>query len=50
MDPCEKEPTDALESMLLHAREDLTVSAQVQNIHTDCEPVKNCEVRTIFNC
>lgn len=29
MDPCEKEPTDALESLMLQAREDITVSAQV---------------------
>ncbi|XP_051232198.1 zinc finger RNA-binding protein isoform X2 [Dicentrarchus labrax] len=28
MDPCEKEPTDALESMMLQAREDITASAQ----------------------
>ncbi|XP_031599280.1 zinc finger RNA-binding protein isoform X4 [Oreochromis aureus] len=28
MDPCEKEPTDALESMALQAREDITASAQ----------------------
>ncbi|XP_068176370.1 zinc finger RNA-binding protein isoform X2 [Antennarius striatus] len=28
MDPCEKEPTDALESMILQAREDITASAQ----------------------
>lgn len=30
MDPCEKEPTDALESMMSQAREDITASAQVQ--------------------
>ena len=29
MDPCEKEQTDALESMTLQAREDITASAQV---------------------
>lgn len=29
MDPCEKEPTDALESVMLQAREDITASAQV---------------------
>lgn len=29
MDPCEKEPTDALGSMALQAREDITASAQV---------------------
>uniref|UniRef100_A0A7N6AU29 Zinc finger RNA-binding protein n=1 Tax=Anabas testudineus TaxID=64144 RepID=A0A7N6AU29_ANATE len=28
MDPCEKEPTDALESVMLQAREDITASAQ----------------------
>uniref|UniRef100_A0A665TEB1 Zinc finger RNA-binding protein n=1 Tax=Echeneis naucrates TaxID=173247 RepID=A0A665TEB1_ECHNA len=28
MDPCEKEPTDALESMMPQAREDITASAQ----------------------
>ncbi|KAM9849072.1 zinc finger RNA-binding protein [Aulostomus maculatus] len=28
LDPCEKEPTDALESMMLQAREDITASAQ----------------------
>nr|XP_043900265.1 zinc finger RNA-binding protein isoform X6 [Solea senegalensis] len=28
MDPCEKEPTDSLESMMLQAREDITASAQ----------------------
>lgn len=39
MDPCEKEPTDSLESMLLQAREDITVSAQVpiQSIYTDSD-------------
>lgn len=29
MDPCEKEPTDALDSMMLQDREDITVGAQV---------------------
>ncbi|XP_028260332.1 zinc finger RNA-binding protein isoform X3 [Parambassis ranga] len=28
MDPCEKEPTDALESLVLQAREEITASAQ----------------------
>ncbi|XP_053716396.1 zinc finger RNA-binding protein [Synchiropus splendidus] len=28
MDPCEKDPTDALETMLVQAREDITASAQ----------------------
>lgn len=29
MDPCEKEPIDALENMVLQDREDITISAQV---------------------
>lgn len=29
MDPCEKEPTDALETLKSQAREDITASAQV---------------------
>lgn len=29
MDPCEKEQKDALESVMLQAREDITASAQV---------------------
>lgn len=39
MDPCEKEPTDALESMELQAREDVTASAQV--------PTHSCTPETI---
>lgn len=33
MDPCEKEPTDALESMMPQAREDITASGQVYHRH-----------------
>lgn len=35
MDPCEKEPTDALQSMNPQAREDITASAQVAT-HGSC--------------
>lgn len=37
MDPCEKEPIDALENMVLQDREDITISAQVTlpDIRTD---------------
>lgn len=40
MDPCEKEPTDALDSMMLQDREDITVGAQVTVywIYIDSDP------------
>lgn len=61
MDPCEKEPTDALESMMLQAREDITASAQVpiQSIYNDSDclwrspplfPVCLCTVKCQNNC
>lgn len=34
MDPCEKEPTDALETLVLQAREDITASAQVHTLRS----------------
>lgn len=39
MDPCEKEPTDALQSMVLQDREEITVTAQVpvKSIFSDSE-------------
>lgn len=32
MDPCEKEPTDALDNMLPQDREEITVDAQVTKV------------------
>lgn len=32
MDPCEKEPTDALDNMVPQGREEITVDAQVTNV------------------
>lgn len=46
MDPCEKEPTDALESLMLQAREDITVSAQVSthSTHSPTDRLRGVEV------
>lgn len=44
MDPCEKEPTDALESMMIQAREEITASAQV-NI---CDIYGTFESKKVF--
>lgn len=45
MDPCEKEPTDALENLMLQAREDITVSAQVptQSTRSDTDRLEGVD-------